>query len=181
MKVQFAYINEDYLLILKSVEPKIMNPDSYYPPGSEKKWTVGVLFEIGEMNYYAPVSSIKDHQISALDPNKLHPDLEKLCYPIRVKYQKIEKVAGLIGLDFMFPVIDYDLSLVLFNVFPEKYRLFLRTQNKYYLLHFVKIKDKALNIYNTRVYGLNPYYIKRCCNFRLLEQTLQDLIKQKGY
>ncbi len=182
MKVQFAYINDEYLLHLKAVEPKIMNPHSYYPPGSEKKWTEGVLFEIeNNFKYYAPVSSIKDHQVSALNPNKLTPDIEKLCYPIRLKYHKVEKITGLIRLDFMFPVSEYDLTLVPFNLLPQKYQLFLRGQYKYCLSHIDKVKEKALSIYNARTVELNEYYITKCCNFKLLEQTLANFISDRGF
>jgi hypothetical protein len=79
----------------------------------------------------------------------------------------------------MFPVSEYDLTLVPFNLLPQKYQLFLRGQYKYCLSHIDKVK--ALSIYNSRTIELNEYYIAKCCDFKLLEQTLANLISNRGF
>ncbi len=81
----------------------------------------------------------------------------------------------------MFPVSEYDINLVPFNLLPQKYQLFLRGQYKYCLSHIDKVKEKALSIYNSRTVELNEYYITKCCDFKLLEQTLANLISDRGF
>jgi hypothetical protein len=154
-----------------------MHPDSFYPDGSRKKFAIGILFEINSFNYYAPISSIKSHQINVVDPNKLHPDYKQFCFPIRVKRYKVEQVVALIRLDFMFPVSDDNFFPVPFNTLDKEYQIFVRSQYSYCKKNMDDIRAKARIIYSSRIDDLATAHVKeKCCDFKLLESWLQNWI-----
>ena len=174
MKIQFCHISEPYLLYLQQIEPKIMHPDSFYPDGSRKKFAIGILFEINGFNYYAPISSIKFHQVNVTDSNKLHSDFKQFCFPVRVKRYKIEQIVALVRLDFMFPVSDNDFCLVPFNTLDQEYQIFVRSQYLYCKKNMDEICEKAKYIYASRTDVLaTPHVKEKCCDFILLESSLQ--------
>lgn len=175
MKIQFCHINEFYLLHLQQVEPKIMHPDSFYPDGSRKKFAIGVLFEINGFNYYAPISSIKHHQVNVTDSNKLHPDYKQFCFPVRVKRYKVEQIVALVRLDFMFPVSDSEFFPVPFNTLDQEYQIFVRSQYLYCKKNMDVIREKAKFIYDSRVDSLATQHVKeKCCDFILLEASMEQ-------
>lgn len=178
MKIQFCHINEQYLLHLQQVEPKIMHPDSFYPNGSRKKFALGILFEINGYSYYAPISSIKPHQINVTDSNKLHHDYKQFCIPVKVKRHKIEQIVALIRLDFMFPVSEYDFIPVPFNKLDQEYQIFVRSQYLYCKKNMDLIRETAQSIYKIRIDILaTPHVKEKCCDFTLLEHHMKKWIK----
>lgn len=57
--MNFYLINEEYLNFLRETDEKVMRGSSFY---KEDKFTLGVVFKINSICYYAPVSLIKEYQ-----------------------------------------------------------------------------------------------------------------------
>lgn len=166
-------IEEKYLDFLRSVEEKIMLGKSSY--NNNRKFAVGVVLNIGGINYYAPLSSVKQHQLNENGDN-LNKQYKQRCFPIIIKRNKQDKIVSLLRLDFMFPVPENLLKELNFNeIQDEKYRTFIRLEYQYIKRKKQEILEKALELYEK---AINPQHFlhNKCCDFKLLEEKYQERI-----
>ena len=167
-------IEEKYLDFLRSVEEKIMLGKSSY--NNNRKFAVGVVLNIGGINYYAPLSSVKQHQLNENGDN-LNKQYKQRCFPIIIKRNKQDKIVSLLRLDFMFPVPENLLKELNFNeIQDEKYRTFIRLEYQYIKRKKQEILEKALELYEKAI-NSQHFLHNKCCDFKLLEEKYQDYLK----
>lgn len=152
--MKFYLINDEYLDFLRTFDSKIMNGSNNYKDFS--KFTVGIVFSLNNIKYYAPISSVKPTQLET--PTSIKKHFKKTCLPIFVNNHGQQVIVSLIRLDFMFPVPDNEVELLVFNSIQDD------------------IIRKSNYIYKS---AINPshFFNKICCNFKLLEAKYQDWIK----
>lgn len=172
--MDFYFINEEYINYLKRFENKIMNGSSHY---KGEKFTLGVVFKINSINYYAPISSIKDYQLE--NKLKLNKEYRRTCYPIIGEYNKEDKILSTIRLDFMFPVPDLEAERLIINNIEPKKRSLIRKEYKYVITHKEEILKKAEDVYNKATVPTHFLYNK-CCKFKILETKYQEWIFSKN-
>lgn len=122
---------------------------------------VGVLFEIENVKYFAPLSSPKPKHV------KMKNDID---------FYKLQNgTLGAINFNNMIPVPEgaymfVDMSLE--NVSPQeqKYKILLRNQLRWLNRDGGKLKNIAHKLYEKRLDGTLPFRIQeRCCDFKRLE------------
>lgn len=162
-KLKFYSVSNSYIKYLSKFDSKV-------PYNKEGKRTyIGIILEIGELKYYAPLSSPKlKHQnmINSLDFFKI--DNGRL---------------GVVNLNNMIPVINSELTYINIRNVDEKYSSLLRKQlvelNSMYT-HIVKQSERLRNILLKDDAICNDYELRlkeRCCNIILLESIYKNFNK----
>ena len=135
-------------------------PYTVYP--KREKFFIGVVFKIGDFNYFAPVSSNKEMNpaaISIIDGN------ESL---------------GSVRINFMFPVIDgvYK-QFIIANIKDRKYKRLVEKQYRFCNKFREQIRGLAQVIYEKRIHGqikIDKIYIM---DFKKLEKRALSYKKTK--
>ncbi|OOF40968.1 hypothetical protein BKK49_05400 [Rodentibacter rarus] len=163
MKIRFLHVKKEYIDYLKSIDNKVQ--DNYDESEHQKPYISGIKIEINNRLYLAPLTSYKD---------KYDNIEEKVIFKIVKKYKKREKEnLGVVLLNNMIPLIDGVYSEINFNNFNDKYKSLLMKQ--YRVLSgkesITKINKIANDIYNEVNENKNSFFLKICCNFKLLEEA----------
>ena len=123
---------------------------------------MGVLLEINNHNYYAPLSSPKD---------KFNKISDKALDIYKIDDGKL----GVINLNNMIPVPKSEVIRI--NIDDQedsRYRSLLRKQARIIMANRDEIKDKSLKLYSVVSSGNHPHINKRCSNFYLLEEKCSE-------
>ncbi len=133
---------------------------------------IGVLFEIKSCKFFAPLSSPK--------PKHIHMKNQ-------IDFYKIDSgKLGAINLNNMIPIpeseytyANLDINEALTNA-ERKYRILLNNQIHWLNRYGVNLRNKAMELYESRINDTIPPRIKnRCCDFTLLEQKSIEYLKEK--
>lgn len=171
--MNFYLINEEYLNFLRETDEKVMRGSSFY---KEDKFTLGVVFKINSICYYAPVSSIKEYQLK--DKVNLKKECKKTCFPIMGDRFGNEEILSTVRLDFMFPVPESEIQTLIINNIKNSSRNLIRKELNYILKNELVILKKAEEIYNKAVKPTH-YLHNKCCDFKKLEVKYNEwIIKQ---
>lgn len=150
-RIYLCSVKDKYIAYLREFDATVLkNKDG------KRKYT-GVLFEIDNQSYYAPLSSPKPKHLKI---NGKAPDIVKIN----------DGKLGVINLNNMIPIpkseiISFDIK----NVSDEKYKNLLRDQAKYITSNKKEIIKKARLLYSIYNSGKHLRINARCCNFKLLE------------
>ncbi len=123
---------------------------------------VGVLFSIDRCKYFAPLSS----------PKKKHLNMRNSRDFLKLDGGKL----GAINFNNMLPVLEDNIELIDFSSRGEnsndvKYMNLLKKQIFWLNRNNVKLYTKSLDLYKRYIEGrLEEPILKRCCNFKLLEE-----------
>ncbi|QCX34672.1 type III toxin-antitoxin system ToxN/AbiQ family toxin [Caloramator sp. E03] len=150
-KIYLCSIEDKYINYLRKFdEIVLLNKDT-------KRKYVGVLFQIGNFNYYAPLSSPKPKHLNISD---MAPDIFKID----------NGKLGVINLNNMIPVPEFEIIRInIEEIEDEKYKNLLRDQARFINKYREKIKKKARVLYSIVNSNSNSNLNKRCCNYKLLE------------
>ncbi|MEQ4676899.1 type III toxin-antitoxin system ToxN/AbiQ family toxin [Providencia vermicola] len=163
--MKFYNISSKYICYLKSFEEKV--PNSEDPTYQNPKAFIGVVLDIQDHKYLAPLTSPKPwhENIKESSPNffKLHEN----GVP--------ENQLGLINLKFMIPVIESEISLLDMNSMPDSpYKKMLYKQLQFIRANSDKINEKSELLRSLVLQG----NIKGTCDFGLLEEKYRDFDKE---
>lgn len=153
VKVDYRYC--DYLR-------KFDNKVPYNAGIKELRPFIGVLFYVGKIKYFVPLSS----------PKEKHKYLKGTMDLIKIDNGEL----GVINLNNMIPVGNQNYTIFDFNdkrisYIDDKRRKLLSKQLRYLNKDYSFIKNRAKIIYNLYAYNeLSKSLMKRCCNFQLLEE-----------
>lgn len=111
--MNFYYISSNYIEYMRQFEPKIQ--DNYSDGKSNQKPYIGVVFEIGKFQYFAPLTSPKAKFEHISDSS-----------PAIFKIRHSTRLLGIVSLNNMLPVLHSALTPVIFNELDEHYRNLLR-------------------------------------------------------
>lgn len=156
-KLKFYEVDKNYINYLKQFDSKIPNIDY----DKHDKFICGILFNVNDINYYAPISSFNKQQKTN----------------VLIKNKK-KQVTSSIRLSFMFPVPtdcikDFDISKE-----HGFYKYLLIEELDFCNKNSNKIINKALHIYDTVINGKDLIMQKNCCNFKALEKAYLQYINQ---
>ena len=155
----------DYCNYLRQFDNKV--PYNY----NKKKLRpfVGVLFEVNECKYFAPLSS---------------PKPKHLKLKTKLDFMKLDDGRlGAINFNNMLPVTDaniikIDLNKKLVSKMEEKYIKLLKEQIYWLNRNVDKILIKSKKLYEKYNNGTLSFNVtKRCCNFKLLEEKCNEYNK----
>ena len=152
--LKFYDIDKDYILYLKQFEKKIPNIDYQ----KHDKFICGVVLNINDINYYAPISSSREKKRTSM-----------LIYN-----EKNEPVSS-IRFSFMFPVSEVLLKEKDFNSEDYLYKRLLMEELDYCNQNREKIYKLAEDVYKIGVNKNHPLS-KVCCDFKLLEEKYMQYL-----
>ncbi|MDR3260063.1 MAG: type III toxin-antitoxin system ToxN/AbiQ family toxin [Fusobacteriaceae bacterium] len=136
---------------------------------NEKRPYVGILFEIGEIKYFAPLTS----------PKLKHEKMRETLDFVKIEGGKL----GAINLNNMIPVnkiaiIEYNINKL--KLLGDSMYPLLNNQMRYINKNSKRIRDRATKLYYEVNSGkVNPI-IERCCNFKLLEEKAILYMKKQN-
>ena len=147
--ISFYDIDEDYIQFLKKYDRQV--PDVKYD--SNNKFVCGVVLNVGEIKYYAPISHMTNKQQTNLQ--------------IMDKGRPISTIR----FSFMFPAFDEVLTKKDFSTIAktdQAYADLLATEYDFCKKHIPDILAKALSVYKI---GCNKSHRLNytCCDFKKLE------------
>lgn len=125
---------------------------------NERKY-IGVVFQINDLNYFAPLSSFKEKHKKMSDS---------------IDFIKIKNYA-VINLNNMFPVPEGKYTYV--DISKErnpKYKSLLLAEYRYIKSIQEKIRKNAGNLYKLKISGESSALTKRCNDFLKLEELCKN-------
>ena len=156
--LKFYDIDENYVKYLQSIDTQI--PNISYT--TNNKFICGVVLNINNFNYYAPISS--------------NPQLQRTNLPI---FDKHSKIIATIRFCFMFPAslsVLTEKNFKSINSVDSKYADLLAVEYNYCLSNESKILTKAKSVYEIGC-NKNHRFNYTCCDFKLLEQKVtKDMV-----
>lgn len=127
---------------------------------------VGILFEVNNYQYFAPLSS----------PKKKHKNMKNTLDFFKIKNGEL----GAVNFNNMIPLNNENYELVDLNKKTNdsdeiKYQKMLKEQLKWLNKNYDQVKNKSYKLYNLYINNRLPKKIMdRCCNFILLEQKSKE-------
>ena len=161
-KLVLVKLDSNYCDYLRNFDDKV--PYNY--GNKENRPFIGVLFEVGDCKYFAPLSS---------------PKPKHLKLKTKIDFLKIDdgKLGG-INFNNMLPVTDKNIIAINLNekrydVKDTKYIKLLKEQLYWLNRNPEKLYKKSKTLYDKYVNKtLNYTVLKRCCNFKLLEEKCNE-------
>ena len=150
-KLNFYTVSDEYIQYLYQFDKKIP-----YNKNAKRPY-IGVVLNIEEFNYFAPLFS----------PKKTHSK-----YSDNPTYMKIGTSYGIVRFNNMIPVPISELKYININsIENKKYQMLLIAQNHFIKLHTEKILKKALKLYTWVTINEKEFFVNLNCNFKLLEKV----------
>lgn len=157
--IRFYDIDEEYINFLKTIDTQI--PNIRYD--TNNKFVCGIVLNIGDINYYAPISHMTSRQ--------------------RTNMQITEgsRVLSTIRFSFMFPATEEVLTIKDFasiSLQNPRYSELLQAEYSFCRTHENQIRRKALQVYQI---GCNKQHVLNhtCCDFKQLEQHYMKFFERE--
>lgn len=163
--LKIVKIDHNYCDYLRKFDPRVM----YNAGMKDLRPFVGVLFNVGKMEYFAPLSSSKEK----------HLTMKNTLDVLKISNGKL----GIVNFNNMIPVMEENYVVFNLNDFSKStvdYKRFklLQTQYRWLIKNEKKIRDTATNIYKLYTKKLLPKrVVMRCCDFTLLEEKCLEYAK----
>lgn len=161
-KIRIVKVNSNYCDFLRKYDKRV----PYNAGEKELRPFIGILFEIENCQYFAPLSSPKPKHIKLLNTLDL----------IKIDGGKL----GVINLNNMLPVYINNYELIDLDKTNDKRLnhsriILLRNQLRWLNTNKVEIYKKSTTLYKKYVNGLLPVNVtNRCCDFKLLEEKCRE-------
>ena len=165
LNLKIVRVSSDYCDYLRKFDNKV----AYNKYEKELRPFIGILFKIDECEYFAPLSS----------PKEKHKKMKNTVDFFKIKNGEL----GAVNFNNMIPVSKNNYSLVELNketltISEFKYQKLLREQLEWLNANYYQVKNKSFKLYNLYNNGKLPENImKRCCNFKLLEEKCKQYKK----
>lgn len=155
-------LDAEYCNYLRKFDDKV----PYNCNEKELRPFVGVLFEVNSCKYFAPLSS----------PKSKHLKLKSKLDFLKIDNGKL----GAINFNNMLPVtenniVKLDLDKECLTKSEEKYTKLLKEQIYWLNRNDEKLYGRSKKLYDKYIDGtLNSNIVKRCCDFKLLEEKCNE-------
>lgn len=166
-RLRLYRLNPDYVMGLSKIDKNVLSTSR--DEGKDTRPFVGIVIAHGDIQYCIPLSSPKpkhDHMRSSLDFSKVFDNNKKLI--------------GVLNFNNMIPVnesvlVDLDITVRPDDSAADRaYKLLMRNQLRWCNVNRDLIRKKAAKLY--RIVTERPEsargLVKRCCDFKRLEQAL---------
>lgn len=160
-KLLFFRVTDRYIQFLQKIDSKIMNNRNE----NRERIYLGILFTIGRHQYYAPITSYKEHKHGRIKPS------DQTCVIIYGddRDQSEPKKLALINLNNMFPVFPSEITYMDFEKEQEKYKDLLEKEYQFVDKEKETIMKKALKLHELRTKKDIGRINRLCCDFTKLE------------
>ncbi|NES17538.1 MAG: type III toxin-antitoxin system ToxN/AbiQ family toxin [Symploca sp. SIO3E6] len=158
--MKFYTVSDAYINFLKKIDNKV--PNNY----QGKRAFIGVVLEINNHKYFAPLTSYKPKQ-----------DKIKTSAPTVMKLHERGNPSnklGMIQLNNMIPVIESEIQLLDLENQPEPYRSMLYKQYEFIKTKAIEIEHKAKRLHDLVVNKQQDFYCKISCEFKSLEDNYRN-------
>lgn len=158
VRLKIVRVNTNYCDYLREFDNKV----PYNKNEKELRPFVGILFQIENCEYFAPLSS----------PKEKHKHMKNSLDFFKIKDGEL----GAVNFNNMIPVSERNYSLVDLDKQHSssaelKYQKLLKEQLNWLNANYIQIKNKSFKLYTLYNNEKLPLKIKeRCCNFKLLEE-----------
>lgn len=165
LNLRIVRVDSEYYDYLRRFDNKVM----YNKNEKELRPFIGILFEIDNYEYFAPLSS----------PKEKHKKMKNTIDFFKIKGGEL----GAVNFNNMIPVrISFytliDLNKETLSVEEFKYQKLLQEQLQWLNANYYQVKNKSFKLYQLYNDGRLPEKIKmRCCNFKLLEEKCLEYDK----
>lgn len=165
MNLKVAIIDFNYCNYLRTFDNKVV----YNMKNKSNRPFVGILFNIGKIEYFAPLSS----------PKKKHLTMKNTLDFFKIKDGKL----GAVNFNNMIPVTKDNYSIINLNrvgktLEENKYQKLLIEQLNWLNKNVYQVNKNSFNLYSKYIEKRLPDNIrKRCCNFKLLESKCLEYKK----
>lgn len=165
LNLRIVRVDSEYYDYLRRFDNKVM----YNKNEKELRPFIGILFEIDNYEYFAPLSS----------PKEKHKKMKNTIDFFKIKGGEL----GAVNFNNMIPVrISFytliDLNKETLTVEEFKYQKLLQEQLQWLNANYYQVKNKSFKLYQLYNDGRLPEKIKmRCCNFKLLEEKCLEYDK----
>ena len=162
LNLKLAKVDIDYCDYLRKFDKRI----AYNKLEKELRPFVGVLFTIGEYEYFAPLSS----------PKPKHLKMKNTIDFLKLKNGKL----GAINFNNMIPVKPRNYKVIYLNnesslEIESRYKELLKDQLTWLNKNYEQVKNKSFKLYDLYINNkLNEQIRNRCCNFKLLEEKCRE-------
>ena len=155
-RLKFYEVDESYISLLANVDNKVPRVD-YSDEGRRRKFLCGIVLEVNDHAYFAPVSSFNKQQRSnfVVEDTKGNP-------------------VGSLRFSYMIPVPLDAIRLKDLDREDSKYRNLLDIELRYINRNVGAILTKARYVYNSVVHKKDPSMITNCCDFKALEAVCTE-------
>ena len=173
-KLKWYVVDNQYVGYLKEFDNKVENINY----NERIKPYIGILITINEINYYVPISSVKEKHY------KMNEDMDF------IKIMENDRILGVLNLNNMIPIDDENVKVLKYKEIDD-YRKFKNDKERSLYISFLsfelglinnqidKIKSNTIELYNEKLNRPNSKISKRCCDFKLLEQKCEEYKNSK--
>lgn len=170
---KFIKVKPDYINFLLQYDNKVSYNGIILK--KENRPFLGILFNINNKNYYAPLSSRKNKFFKL---HKKYKNTKMNNVDIFFIEDKNEKLLSVINFNNMIPVPKN--SIIQFDIRKDKNSNLLEKEIEFCnnLKNKKQIKEQAIKVYNIVKNHTNKRIENRCCNFRLLEEKCKEYEEQ---
>lgn len=161
-------VNQEYIKFLRKFDNHVQDNSNE----KNNKPYLGVLLEKDEQKYFVPLSSPKEKHKKFMELE----ERKKLPIDIFLIKESKTKLIGVLNINNMIPVIDDVIEY--FNIKEDKDYHLLQKEYIYCIKNQDEILKKATKIYDLVTKHNKISLIKRCCNFKLLEEKSKRFHKK---
>ena len=164
-KFKLVIIDSKYCDYLREFDDRV----PYNFSKKENRPFVGILFEIENIKYFAPLSS----------PKEKHRMMHNMLDFLKIDDGKL----GVLNFNNMIPVPDCSYYLINMNdpnkLNDIKYYNLLLDQLSWLNEHYIQVKNKSKRLYKLyTLRKLSKVIFDRCCDFTLLEEKCRKYNKE---
>jgi protein AbiQ len=161
LRVRFFTVSDEYIGFLQGFDGKVPNNNAGHY--KNQKVYVGVVFEIANHKFLAPLTSYKQTQdkisSSACSAFKLHERTNP------------DNKLGMISFNYMIPVIDSEIHLLDLEAQADKYKKMLYLQFEFIKTNRDEIILRAQKLYEHVVVKRTNFYVRISCDIpRLVDE-----------
>ena len=166
LNLKLVKINSDYCDYLRNYDNRV----SYNKYSKELRPFVGILFKIGKVEYFAPLSS----------PKTKHLNMKNTIDFLKIDLGKL----GAVNFNNMIPVFCENYNIINLEEKVNKksdilYQNLLKNQLSWLNANYKQLQNKAYKLYNLHKSGkLSKRIYDRCCDFKLLEKVCKEYNKK---
>ena len=146
--IRLVFINEEYLEYLRKFDEKV--------PRKKVSPYCGIVLQIGDINFYAPLSSPKDK-------HKDFKDNKNDILKINGGAEGIVNIANMVPIASENYIIEID-----FGSYSQKRQILLTNQFKFLDDNKSELLKRASKLFETHKKNPKHFSVKQSCNFMLL-------------
>lgn len=167
--MRFYTVSDDYIRYLQQFDTKVPNNGGAGYKGS--KIYVGVVLEIGNHRFLAPLTSYKPSQDRIQSSSCTAFKLHERTNP--------DNKLGMIALSYMLPVLESELVELDISAQPAKYQQMLQRQYDFIRPNQQEIMSRATKLHEHVVIKRSEFFVRVSCDISKLVDEYRNYQKNR--